>query len=86
VPGTNGAGHRWSVPYGEKVTKAIKTFTATGKPAGGTIGVVLVKEQGGWLAYFGTDTAVTAEQILEALAQRTARWCLRSIADCRPGS
>src|SRR5262249_14919641 len=38
--------------YGEKVTKTIKTFLATWRPAGGLIRVVLVKEDDGWLAFF----------------------------------
>jgi hypothetical protein len=70
------AGHRggWQqvpcVQYGEAVTKTIKTFLATWRPAGGVIRVVLVKEEGGWLAFFCTDPAATPEEILEAAADR----------------
>jgi hypothetical protein len=58
--------------YGEKVTKTIKTFTATWRPAGGVIRVVLVKEEDDWLPYFCVDPQVTAEEILEAMADRGA--------------
>jgi hypothetical protein len=60
------------VQYGEKVTKTIKTFLATWKPAGGVIRVVIVKEQDDWLPYFSTDPEVTAAEILEAMADRNA--------------
>jgi hypothetical protein len=60
------------VQYGETVTKAIKTFQATYRPAGGMIQVVLVKEQDGWIPYFCTDANATAVQILEAAADRGA--------------
>jgi hypothetical protein len=72
------AGHRggWQqvecVPYGQKVTKTIKTFLATGKPAGGVIRVVLVQEEDGWVAFFGTKPEATAAEILEAMADRGA--------------
>ena len=58
--------------YGEKVTKTIKTFLATWKPAGGVIRVVLVKEEDDWLPYFAVGTEVTAVEILEAMADRGA--------------
>jgi hypothetical protein len=60
------------VQYGETVTKTIKTFQATYRPAGGMIRVVLVKEQDGWIPYFCTDANATAVQILEAAADRGA--------------
>ena len=60
------------VQYGEKVVKTIKTFLATWRPAGGHIRVVIVREEDGWLAYFCTDPRATAEQILEAMADRGA--------------
>jgi hypothetical protein len=60
------------VQYGKRVAKAIKTFLATWRPAGGPIRVVIVREQTGWLAYFCTDPAVTAASILEAMADRGA--------------
>lgn len=60
------------VQYGHKVTKTIKTFLATWKPAGGVIRVVIVKEEDDWLPYFSADPEVTAEEILEAMADRGA--------------
>lgn len=56
--------------YGAERTKQIKTFLATWRPAGGVIRVVLVQEETGWLAWFSTDPAWTAEQLLEGAAQR----------------
>jgi DDE superfamily endonuclease len=59
--------------YGKRVTKTFKTFLATWQPAGGAIRVVLVQEEDqpdGWVAYFCTDVAQSAETILEVLAQR----------------
>lgn len=73
------AGHRggWQVAtfvlYGVAVTKRYKTFLATYQPAGGTIRVVLVKEEdGAWRAYFCTNVAATVAEILEAVADRSA--------------
>jgi hypothetical protein len=60
------------VQYGHKVTKTIKTFLATWKPAGGVIRVVIVKEAEGWLAFFSVGGSVTAREILEAMADRNA--------------
>src|SRR6202790_5334551 len=60
------------VQYGKQVTKTIKTFEATWRPAGGRIRVVIVRERDGWRAYFCTDPTVTAETILEAMADRGA--------------
>jgi hypothetical protein len=60
------------VQYGERVVKAIKTFEATWRPAGGRIRVVIVREDEGWLAYFCTDPAMTVAAILEAMADRGA--------------
>jgi DDE superfamily endonuclease len=60
------------VQYGEKVTKTIKTFLATWRPAGGVIRVVLVKEEDDWLPFFCDDPEVTAVEILEAVADRGA--------------
>jgi hypothetical protein len=56
--------------YGAKVSKTIKTFLATWRPAGGEIRVVLVKEDSGWVAFFSTSAKVTAIEILEAMADR----------------
>ena len=72
------AGHKegWQqvecVQYGEVVTKTIKTFLATWHPAGGLIRVVLVQEADGWVAFFCTKPEATAEEILEAAADRNA--------------
>lgn len=72
------AGHRrgWQsvrcVQYRQEQTKTIKTFLATWHPAGGVIRVVIVQEEDSWRAYFATDPNVTAEEILEAVADRGA--------------
>jgi hypothetical protein len=72
------AGHRqgWQteemVLYGKKITKTYKTFLATWKPAGGQIRVVLVKEEEGWVAFFGTDPNATPAEILELVSDRNS--------------
>jgi hypothetical protein len=72
------AGHRggWQqvecVQYGQKVTRTIKTFLATWRPAGGVIRVVLVKAEDGWLAFFCTQADATPQEVLEAAADRGA--------------
>jgi hypothetical protein len=58
--------------YRRRVTKTVKTFLATWKPAGGVIRVVLVREEDGWRAYFATDPNATAAEVLEAAADRGA--------------
>lgn len=58
--------------YGERVTKTIKTFLATWRPARGPVRVVIVLEEDRWLAFFSTDPEATAEEILEAAADRNA--------------
>lgn len=58
--------------YQQTVTKTVKTFLATGKPAGGVIRVVVVKEAAGWRAYCCTDPQATVQDIREAAAGRTA--------------
>jgi hypothetical protein len=58
--------------YGARVVKEVKTFLATWHPAGGVIRVVIVREEGGWLAYLCTDPAVGAADVLEMMAGRTA--------------
>lgn len=61
--------------YGLRVTKLVKTFLATWRPAGGVIRVVLVQEEDhgdNWRAYFCTKPDATVEEILEAAAERTA--------------
>jgi hypothetical protein len=72
------AGHRggWQevdcVQYGVTVTKTIKTFLATWRPAGGVIRVVLVREADDWLPYFSTNPDATPREILEGMADRGA--------------
>ncbi len=56
------------VQYNKPVTKTIKTFLATGRPAGGVIRVVLVKEDDRWLPYFSTEPTATVEDVLEGMA------------------
>jgi hypothetical protein len=58
--------------YGQRVVKTVKTFLATWHPAGGVIRVVIVQEDSGWLAYFCTDPTVSAADVLEMMAGRTA--------------
>jgi hypothetical protein len=58
--------------YGQRVSKTIKTFLATWKPAGGVIRVVLVKEENDWLPFFAVGEEVSAVEILEAMADRGA--------------
>jgi hypothetical protein len=72
------AGHKsgWEqvecVQYGAKLTKTIKTFEATWRPAGGRIRVVLIREEHGWVAFFCTKADATAVEVLEAAADRGA--------------
>ncbi len=54
------------------MAKTVKTFLATWRPAGGVIRVVLVQEEDGWVACFGTDPQASVEDILEAAADRGA--------------
>src|SRR5262245_1333439 len=58
------------VQYGRKVTKTVKSFLATYKPAGGLIRVVIVKEDDGWIPFFCTDPEATTQEVLEAAADR----------------
>jgi hypothetical protein len=60
------------VQYGQEVTKTVKTFLATYRPAGGMIRVVLVKEGDGWIPFFCTDPNASVQDILEAASDRTA--------------
>ncbi len=52
--------------YGQLVTKTIKTFQATYRPAGGLIRVVIVKELDGCEHFFCTDPDATPREIVEA--------------------
>jgi hypothetical protein len=58
--------------YGKMQTKTFKLFPATYRPAGGAVQVVLVREDDGWKAWFCTDLKATAEQMLTAVADRSA--------------
>jgi len=57
---------------GEKVTKTYKTFLATWQPLGGTLRVVIVREQKKWEAFFCSDPNASVTQILECFADRSA--------------
>jgi hypothetical protein len=71
------AGHKrgWDtvevVQYRQRVTKTIKTFLATWRPAGGVIRVVLVREEHGWLPFFCTQADMPAATILEVMSRRS---------------
>jgi hypothetical protein len=58
------------VQYNKPVTKTIKTFLATYRPAYGTIRVVIVQEEHGCEYFFSTDPDDTPRQILEDFADR----------------
>lgn len=60
------------VLYGRTVTKTYKTFVATYPPVGGSIRVVIVREEHGWFAWFCTDPKASVAEILEAVADRGA--------------
>jgi len=58
--------------YGRYEAITYKTFLATWPPAGGVIRVVLVKNNDGWVAYFCTDPAATAADVLGLVSDRAA--------------
>jgi len=58
--------------YGRLVTKTIKTFLATYRPAGGLIRVVIVKEDKECQFFFCTAADATPREIIEAFADRAA--------------
>lgn len=58
--------------YGCFEVVTYKTFLATWVPADGVIRVVLVKNEDGWVAYFGTDPSATAADILGMVSDRSA--------------
>ena len=76
--------HGWTttrlVLYGVEQSVTYKTFLATYTPVGGVIRVVIVKRSpqlfadcpAEWVAFFGTDPAVSAELIIESVADRSA--------------
>jgi hypothetical protein len=60
--------------YGQRVTKLVKSFLATWRPAGGVVRVVLVQEEDrgdNWRAYFCTKPDAAPGEILEMAAART---------------
>jgi hypothetical protein len=58
--------------YGEQVSKTIKTFLATYRPADGILRVVIVKEPHGCQFFFCTDPEATSREIVETFADRAA--------------
>lgn len=56
---------------GETVTRRVKTFPATWRPAGGVIRVVILKEEdGSWRAFFSTDLGADARSVDHADSHR----------------
>lgn len=60
------------VLYGQRVTKTVKTFLATYKPAYGLIRVVIVQQEHGCEFFFCTDPDAAPAEILEAFADRAS--------------
>jgi len=59
--------------YGQSQTKMVKLFRAVYRPAGCCVLVLLVREDGdAWRAFMCTNLSATAEQILEAVSDRSA--------------
>jgi hypothetical protein len=58
--------------YGQLVSKTIKTFLATYRPAGGLIRVLIVKEDVGCAFFFCTESDATPREIIETFADRAA--------------
>jgi len=58
--------------YRQWVTKTIKTFLATYRPARGLIRVVIVKEEHGCEYFFCTDPNATPREIVETFADRSS--------------
>jgi hypothetical protein len=58
--------------YGQRVTKKVKTFLATYRPAGGIIRVVIVQEDDRFEYFFGTNPDATTQEIVEAFGDRAA--------------
>jgi len=58
--------------YNQLVTKTIKTFLATYRPARGLIRVVIVKEEKGCEYFFCTDANATPREIVEMFADRSS--------------
>lgn len=58
--------------YGRDVVKRVKTFLATYPPFGGTIRVVIVKEETGPQFFYGTQLDAKPREIIEAFADRSS--------------
>jgi hypothetical protein len=59
--------------YGRQETKQVKMFKATYRPAGGLVLVLIVREvRDNWRAFMCSNLSATAEEILEAIADRSA--------------
>ena len=59
--------------YGRQENKLVKMFKATYRPAGGEILVLIAREADDfWRAFMCTNLSATAQQILEAVADRSA--------------
>ncbi len=59
--------------YGKDETKMVKMFKATYKPVGGEVLVLIVREdKNSWRAFMCTNLSASAEEILEAVADRFA--------------
>ena len=72
-PARNAAGNKWKgVQYGQRRPRRSRRSRRRGGLAGGSIRVVLVQEEGGWLPFFCVDPAATPEEMLEAMADRNA--------------
>jgi hypothetical protein len=57
--------------YGREQTKHVKIFRATYRPAGGEVLVLIAREaNNGWRAFMCTSLSATAQEILEAVADR----------------
>ena len=70
-----GQGRGWQTveveQYRQRLVKTYKSFPATWRPAGGAIGVVLVREEGGeWVPFFCTDPGMPVATILKVVADR----------------
>ncbi len=58
---------------GAVVTKRIKTFLATWRPASGLVRVVILKEpDGSWRAFLCTDAEASVEEIVQVIVDRWA--------------
>jgi DDE superfamily endonuclease len=56
---------------GQAITKRVKTFLATWRPAGGGVRVVIIQEDdGSWRAYLCTDPQASVEAIVQATVDR----------------